>query len=152
MCVMLVSLAGPAIPDSVHVHVRSGSGARRGAGTQRKCPSGSAAPPSAALYGVRYIDRWVLPRGWYGLRLRGGSSAWRVALDQQAGPRNDLSLEDTCNALKAHGLAVSTSQVKELLRLNGAADVERVSEAHFAAALASHPPTSVLGRWQQVCF
>ena len=86
------------------------------------------------------------------LALRGGSSAWNSALTQASvgGARNDLSLEDTCAALKAHGLVVSVAQVKELLGLSGAPDLERVSESHFSAAVATHPPASALGRWQQV--
>ena len=61
-----------------------------------------------------------------------------------------LSLADACGALKAHGLAVNPSQMKDFLGMCGATDREFVSEAHFSAALATHPPSSSLGRWQQV--
>jgi hypothetical protein len=93
------------------------------------------------------------PQGFPRLTLRGGSSAWSNALLQaraNGARRNDLSLEETRVALRQHGLAVSASQVVELLHLNGATEFERVSEIHFSAALARHPPSSVLGRWQQV--
>ena len=92
------------------------------------------------------------------LRLRGGASVpvsvWHTALLQASagGARSDLSLEDASAALRQHGLSVSAAQVRELLRLSGAAEFERVQEAHFVAALAAHPPTSALGRWQQVCM
>jgi hypothetical protein len=58
------------------------------------------------------------------LALRGGySSAWNSALVHASanGARNDLSLEETCSALKLHGLAVSVSQVQDLLVMSGAA-------------------------------
>jgi len=86
------------------------------------------------------------------LALRGGSSAWSDALVQASvnGARNHLSVEDTCAALKTHGLVASVDQVKELLRFGGATDFEHVNEAQFSAALAMHPPSSALGRWQQV--
>ena len=61
-----------------------------------------------------------------------------------------LSLADACGALKSHGLAVNPSQMKDFLGMCGATDREFVSEAHFSAALATHPPSSSLGRWQQV--
>ena len=84
------------------------------------------------------------------LALRGGSSPWSEALvHASATGRNDLSLEEACTTLRLHGLAPTAQQVVELLRLTGAKDFERVSEAHFSAALAAHPPSSVLGRWQQ---
>lgn len=88
------------------------------------------------------------------LALRGGSSAWSDALLQASvnGARNDLSMEDTCAALKTHGLVVSVEQVKELLGFGGATDVERVNEAQFSTAFAKHPPSSAVGRWQQVCL
>ena len=58
------------------------------------------------------------------LALRGGySSAWNSALVHASanGARNDLSLEETCSVLKLHGLAVSVSQVQDLLVMSGAA-------------------------------
>lgn len=89
------------------------------------------------------------------LRLRGGAipgADWNNAMQEASehGARNDLSLEDASVALKQHGLSVSVAQVRELLRLSGAAELERVQAAQFSAALAAHPPTSALGRWQQV--
>jgi len=86
------------------------------------------------------------------LALRGGSSAWSDALVQASvnGARNHLSVEDTCAALKTHGLVASVDQVKELLRFGGATDFEHVNEAQFSTALAMHPPSTALGRWQQV--
>ena len=88
------------------------------------------------------------------LRLRGGAipgADWNTALQASAhGARNDLSLEDASAALKRHGLSVSVAQVRELLQLSGAAGIERVQAEQFSAALAAHPPTSALGRWQQV--
>ena len=89
------------------------------------------------------------------LRLRGGAipeANWNTALLEASahGARNDLSLEDASAAFKQHGLSVSVAQVRELLRLSGAAGLECVQAAQFSAALAAHPPTSALGRWQQV--
>ena len=57
------------------------------------------------------------------LALRGGySSAWNSALVHASanGAHNDLSLEEACSALKLHGLAVSVSQVQDLLVMSGA--------------------------------
>ena len=89
------------------------------------------------------------------LRLRGGSipgADWNTALLEASahGARNVQSLEVASSALMQHVLSESVAEVRELLRLSGAAGLECVQAAQFSAALAAHPPTSALGRWQQV--
>jgi len=92
-------------------------------------------------------------RAGFHLALRGGSSAWNTALMQASSKdvHGRLSLDEACAALKPHGLAVNPVQMQDFLGLCGSSDLGHVSESHFSAALAVHPPSSVLGRWQQVC-